>query len=93
MSRSDSSSKTTFNEIDTGMEIFQMCSPKCTDRNGHMKQDESEVCRRTLGLAVSTIPYSGAPGSAEFGSEAAFGIAACDSVPPEIQSALLQFRQ
>lgn len=70
------------------------CS-KCTDRDGRMKHDESEAeaCWKTLGLAVSTIPDSGAPGPAESGSEAAFGIAACDSVPPEIQAALLQFRQ
>lgn len=47
----------------------------------------------TLGPAVSTIPVSEAPGSAEFGSEASFGTAACDSVPPEIQATLLQFRQ
>lgn len=49
-----------------------------------MKYDESEACWKTLGLAVSTIPDSGAPGPAESGSGAAFGIAAYDSVPPEI---------
>lgn len=60
-----------------------------------MKHDESEceACWKTLGLAVSTVPDSGAPGPDECGSEAAFGIAACDYVPPEIQTALLQLRQ
>lgn len=68
---------------------------KCTSRNGYMKHDESEceACWKTLGLAVSTVPDSGAPGPDECGSEAAFGIAACDYVPPEIQTALLQLRQ
>lgn len=56
-----------------------------------MKQDESEVCCWTLGRALSTIPDSGAPGSAEFGSEAAFGMHA--TLFREIQAALLQFKQ
>lgn len=58
-----------------------------------MKHDESQACWKSLGLEVSTIPDSGAPGPAESCSEAAFGIAACDSVPPEIQTALARFRQ
>lgn len=62
-------------------------------RDEHMKHDESGACWKTPGLAGSTIPDSGAPGPAESGSEAAFGFAACDSVPPEIQTTLLQFRQ
>lgn len=41
------------------------CS-KCSDKDGHMKHDgsESEACWKNLGLAVSTIPDSGAPGPA-----------------------------
>lgn len=68
------------------------CS-KCTDKDGHMKHDESEseACCKTLGLAVSTIPDSGAPGPAESGSEAAFGICCmrlCSSGDPDSSPAV-----
>lgn len=88
--------KVTFNQYEAMLDgiisnvlLEMLVCLKCIDRDGHMKHDESEACWKTPGLAVSTIPDSGAPGPAESGSEAACGVAVfCSSGDPDSSPAV-----